>query len=141
MISKGKTKISENNLDQYIPGQWPNSMKILENNYWLDFQMTLFNKQIRFLNMFANSMLNYFNSTNKLFNKWIESPTTNIVQENINNMAKAMNLPANSSMLPIMGKALFEPTTDMDPMQTILEITQSPLTTTAKPKRKKMNKK
>lgn len=50
-----------------------------------------------------------------------------------------MNLPTNSAILPILGKALFEPTIDMDPMQTILDISQSPLTT--KPKKKKRNKK
>ncbi|HHF7345934.1 TPA: hypothetical protein ACPSKB_002365 [Legionella feeleii] len=141
MINKGKAKKPENNSEQYIPGQWFNTMKILENNPWLELQITLINKQIRLLNMFANSMCNYFNSTNELLNKWMEFPTTNMVQENINNMAKAMNLPTNSAILPLLGKAIFEPTNDMDPMQTILDIVQSPLITATKPKSKKKNKK
>ncbi|STX43219.1 Uncharacterised protein [Legionella donaldsonii] len=141
MINKGKAKTPENNSEQYIPGQWFNTMKMLENNPWLELQMTLINKQIQFLNTFANSMCSYFNSANKLLDKWIELPTTNIVQENINNIAKSMNLPTNSAILPLLGKAIFEPTTDMDPMQTILDIVQSPLITTTKPKSKKKNKK
>ncbi|WP_019217438.1 hypothetical protein [Legionella tunisiensis] len=147
MISKGKTKLSEKNSEQYIPGQWLNSMKILENNYWFDFQMTLINKQIRFWNMFTNNMLNYVNSTNKLFNKWMELPTTNVIQENMNNIAKSMNLPMHSPALPIMSKMLLESPTDMDPMKTILDIMQSPLasttklTSTTKLKRKKKSNK